>query len=55
MRRGTTSSMVGTWPSYLTIDDAREAAREMLRDDRVLRETVVADTLPPRFVEWVNR
>ena len=55
MRRGTASSMVGTWPSYLTIDEAREAAREMLRDDRVLRVTVVEDTLPPRFVEWVNR
>ena len=55
MRRGTASSLVGTWPSYLTIDEAREAAREMLRDDRVLRVTVVEDTLPPRFVEWVNR
>ena len=55
MRRGTASSMVGTWPSYLTIAEAREAAREMLRDDRVLRVTVVEDTLPPRFVEWVNR
>lgn len=55
MRRGTASSLTGTWSSYVTIEEAREAAREMLRDDRVLRMTVVEDTLPPRFVEWVNR
>jgi hypothetical protein len=55
MRRGTGSSLAGTWPPYATIEEAREVAREMLRDDRVLRVTVVEDTLPPRFVEWVNR
>jgi hypothetical protein len=55
MRRGTGSSLRGTWSSYDSINAAREAAREMLRDDRVARVTVVTDTLPPRFVEWVNR
>jgi hypothetical protein len=55
MRRGTGSSLLGTWSPYVTIEEAREAAREMLRDDRVLRVTMVEDTLPPRFVEWVNR
>ena len=55
MRRGTGSSLAGTWSPYVTIEEAREAAREMLRDDRVVRVTVVEDTLPPRFVEWVNR
>lgn len=55
MRQGTASSLEGTWPSYLTIEEAREAARKMLRDDRVLHLTVVEDTLPPRFVEWVKR
>jgi hypothetical protein len=55
MRRGTGSSLPGTWSSYASIDEARLAAGEMLRDDRVARVTVVTDTLPPGFVEWVNR
>lgn len=55
MRRGTGSSLPGTWSSYASIDQARLAAREMLRDDRVVRVTVVTDTVPPGFVEWVNR
>jgi hypothetical protein len=55
MRRGTSSSLPGTWSSYASIDEARLAAREMLRDDRVVRVTVVTDTVPPGFVEWVNR
>jgi hypothetical protein len=55
MRRGTGSSLHGTWSSYASVDDARQAALEMLRDDRVVRVTVVTDTVPPRFVEWVNR
>jgi hypothetical protein len=55
MRRGTGSSLHGTWSRYASIDDARLVAREMLRDDRVTHVTVVTDTVPPRFVEWVNR
>jgi hypothetical protein len=55
MRRGTGSSLHGTWSSYASVDDARQAAREMLHDDRVARVTLVTDTVPPRFVEWVNR
>jgi hypothetical protein len=55
MRRGTASSLSGTWSPYATLEQAREAAREMLKDDRVLRITIVEDALPPRFVEWVNR
>jgi hypothetical protein len=55
MRRGTGSSLAGTWSSYNTIEEAREAARETLKDDRVVRVAMVEDTLPPRFVEWVNR
>ena len=55
MRRGTGSSLHGTWSSYASVADARQAAHEMLRDDRVARVTVVTDTAPPRFVEWVNR
>ena len=55
MRRGTGSSVPGTQSAYLTLDEARDAAREALDDDRVLRITVVTNTVPPRFVEWVNR
>ena len=55
MRRGTASSLAGTWSPYATLEEARDAAREMLKDDRVLRVTIVEDALPPRFVEWVNR
>ena len=55
MRRGNGSNLPGAGSRYLALDDAREAARELLRDERVLGVTVVADTAPPRFVEWVNR
>ena len=55
VRRGNGSNLPGASSRYLALDDAREAARELLRDERVLRVTVVAETLPPRFVEWVNR
>lgn len=55
MRRGTASSLAGTWSPYATLEEARDAAREMVKDDRVLRVTIVEDALPPRFVEWVNR
>jgi hypothetical protein len=55
VRRGTGSGLRGTWSNYATIEDARQAARELLREERVLRATVVTDTVPPRFVEWVNR
>ena len=55
MRRGSGSSLPGAGSRYLTLDDARETARQLLRDERVVQVTVVADTVPPRFVEWVNR
>ncbi len=55
VRRGNGSNLPGAGVRYLTLDDAREAARQMLRDERIVQVTVVADTHPPRFVEWVNR
>jgi hypothetical protein len=55
VRRGSGSNLPGAGSRHLTLADAREAARQMLRDERVLQVTVVADTVPPRFVEWVNR
>ena len=55
VRRGSGSSLPGAGSRYLTLDDAREAARQMLRDERVVQVTVVADPVPPRFVEGVSR
>ena len=55
VRRGNGSNLPGVGSRYLTLDDARDAAHQMLRDERVLQVTVVTDTVPPRFVEWVNR
>jgi hypothetical protein len=55
VRRGNGSNLPGAGSRYAALDDARDAARELLRDDRVLQVTVVADAVPPRFVEWVNR
>jgi hypothetical protein len=43
---GSFSRLLGMWSSYLTIDEAREAAREMLRAGRVLLVTVVEDDQP---------
>lgn len=55
MRQGTASSLPGTWERYTTLDAARLGARQMLRDDRVLRVMIVSDGLFPRFAEWVDR
>jgi hypothetical protein len=55
VRREHRLNLPGASSGYLALDDAREAARELLRDERVLGVTVVADTVPPRFVERVNR
>jgi hypothetical protein len=49
------SNLPGTSSRYYALDDAREAARELLRDGRLAGVTIVVDTVPPRFVEWVNR
>ena len=55
MRQGTAASLPGTWEHYLTIEDARAGTRPMYHDDRVLRVMIVTDSLPSRFVEWVER
>jgi len=55
MRRGSASTIDGTWLPYATIEDARAAAADVLRHERVLRVMIVADTLPMTFVEWRDR
>ena len=54
MRQGTASSVGETWLRYASIDAARADAKQMYRDDRVLRVMVVADSLGT-FVEWIDR
>ncbi len=55
MRQGTAASLPGAWERHPTPEAAKAAAKEMYRDDRVLRVMVVEDDLPPRFVAWVER
>jgi len=55
MRQGTAASLPAVWERYATLDTARAAVRGMYANDRVLRVLIVADEVPPRFVEWVER
>ena len=55
MRQGTASSIPETWVRFASLADARRAIKPMYHDDRVLRVFIVSDTVPPRFVEWVER
>lgn len=55
MRQGTAASIPETWERFDTLEGARQVVKRMYHDDRVLRAFIVADTVPPRFVEWVER
>jgi hypothetical protein len=55
MKQGTAASLPGVWERYSTDTAARAAARDLYRDDRVMRAYIVTDTVPSRFVEWVER
>jgi hypothetical protein len=54
IRQGTIDSAL-TSVRYATLEEARVGARELLRDDRVLRTMIVWNEVPPRFAEWVER
>jgi hypothetical protein len=54
MRQGTASSVAETWIHYGSIEGARAGAKQMYRDDRVLRVMLVVDG-PGSFVEWIER
>jgi hypothetical protein len=41
MKQGTAASIPQTWTHYATLDDAREGAKLMYHNDRVLRDTAV--------------
>jgi len=55
VRRGSASSLPGTWLGYSTVDAARAAAAALLREDRVQRVMIVQDEIPKGFVEWRDR
>jgi hypothetical protein len=55
VKRGSASSLPGTWLRYPTVDEARVAAAALLREDRVQRVMIVRDEVPKGFVEWRDR
>jgi hypothetical protein len=55
MKQGVGSTVAEADRHFVTVEDARHAARHMLKDERVLRACIVADEEPPRFIEWVER
>ena len=55
MVQGTAAALPEAWQSYGNVDEARIAAREMMRNHRVLRVAIVEDRIPMQFVEWVGR
>ena len=50
MRQGTASSIPETWNHYASVEEARAGAKDMYRNDRVLRVMLVVDSLGS-FVE----
>ena len=55
MVQGTAAALPETWQTFMTVEEARVGAREMLHNHRVLRVAIVEDRVPPQFAEWVNR
>jgi hypothetical protein len=55
VKRGSASSLPGTWPGYPSVEAARTAAAALLREDRVQRVMIVRDEAPKGFVEWRDR
>ena len=54
MRQGTASSIPETWTRYASVEEARAGAKDMYRNDRVLRVMAVVDG-SGSFVEWIER
>lgn len=55
VKRGTAASLPLAWRSYVTLEEARAAAVDMLREERVQRVMIVRDEHPQGFVEWRER
>lgn len=54
MKQGTAASIPETWTHYATVEDARDGAKVMYHDERVLRVMLVLDSIGS-FVEWIER
>ena len=54
MKQGTAASLPETWAHYPSVEDARDGAKVMYHNDRVLRVMVVSDSVGS-FVEWIDR
>lgn len=55
MRRGTATQLAAACARYPTLEEARIGTTLLLRDDRILRVTIVRNEVPPAFVEWAER
>ena len=55
MVKGTPGGLHEAWRSYRNVDEARLAARHMVRDRRVLEVAILEDRPPLQFIEWVRR
>ena len=55
MAQGAAGALPDAWRSYRNVDEARLAARDLMRDQRVLRVAMVEDRPPLQFIEWVAR
>lgn len=55
MRRGTATDLAAAAVRYPTVEAARLGMATLLRDDRILRVTIVRNEIPPSFVEWAER
>ena len=55
MVHGTAAALPEAWQSYRNVDEARLAAKAVMRNQRVLRVAIVEDRIPLQFVEWVGR
>jgi hypothetical protein len=55
MVQGTAATLSEAWQPYRNVAEARLAAREMMRNHRVLRVAIVEDRVPFHFVEWAGR
>jgi hypothetical protein len=55
MTQGTVAALPEAWQGYQSVQEARIAAREMMRDHRVVRVAIIEDRIPLQLVEWVSR
>ena len=54
MRQGTATGVPETWEHDASVEDARDGAKHMYHDDRVLRVMMVIDSVGS-FVQGIER